>query len=377
MRQLIAIAVLWCAALSAAHAHMMPAQRGTLNFVGDGAFMVLSLPVAGLMGADDDGDGLLSLAELRQHSASIVGQLKDKVRLIDDQGTRPLDGIMLTLVPPDNTPSAPASQLVVMGRFALAPAAVTASNDSTDSRDNLQFKVNLFGTVDAEQTYQITATRAAQKQLLVLTPGQSQRVLFPTSWAVFTDFVVLGAEHIATGMDHLLFLLVVLAAGLSARQVLLALTCFTLGHATTLALSAAWGFAVSPAIVEPAIAATIIGMAAFDAWSRHQQRVVDSGVRLALIFLCALIHGLGLATALTELGLDTGSRLPSLAGFNVGIELAQVSIALLAMASVAVTSRLLGGSSYARWRHRATQLASLVAMIVGSVWFVQRIAGAV
>ena len=377
MRHLFAIAVLWFAALSAAHAHLMPAQRGTLNLVGDGAFMVLSLPVAGLVGTDDDGDGLLSLAELRQHSASIVGQVKDKVRLIDPQGDRPLDGIMLTLVPPDSTPSAPASQLVVMGRFALAPAAVPASNDSTDSRDNLQFKVDFFGTVDAEKTYQITATRGTQKQLLVLTPDQTQRVLFPTSWAVFTDFVVLGAEHIATGMDHLLFLLVVLAAGLSARQVLLALTCFTLGHATTLALSAAWGFAVSPAIVEPAIAATIIGMAAFDAWSRHQQRVVDSGVRLALIFLCALIHGLGLATALTELGLDTGSRLPSLAGFNVGIELAQVSIALLAMASVAVASHLLGGPSHTMWRQRATQLASWVAMSVGSVWFVQRIAGAV
>lgn len=377
MRHLFAIAVLWFAALSAAHAHMMPAQRGTLNLVGDGAFMVLSLPVAGLVGTDDDGDGLLSLAELRQHSASIVGQVKDKVRLIDAQGDRPLDGIMLTLVPPDNTPSAPASQLVVMGRFALVPAAGTASDDSTDSHDNLQFKVDLFGTLDAEKTYQITATRGAHKQLLVLAQDQTQRVLFPTSWAVFTDFFVLGAEHIATGMDHLLFLLVVLAAGLGARQVLLALTCFTLGHATTLALSAAWGFAVSPAIVEPSIAATIIGMAAFDAWSRHQQRVVASGVRLALIFLCALIHGLGLATALTELGLDTGSRLPSLAGFNVGIELAQVSIALLAMASVAVASRLLGGPSHTMWRQRATQLASLLAMSVGSVWFVQRIAGAV
>ena len=374
MRQLIAIAVLWCAALSGANAHMMPSQRGTLNLVGNGAFMVLSLPVTSLVGTDDDGDGLLSLAELRQHSAYIVGLVKDKVRLSDAQGDRPLDGVMLTLVPPDNAPSAPASQLVVMGRFALAPLAAISSNTTNEI---LQFKVDLFGTLDAEKTYQIIATRAAQRQLLVLDPGQTQRVLFPTSWAVFTDFVALGAEHIATGMDHLLFLLVVLAAGLSARQLLLALTCFTLGHATTLVISAAWGLAVSPAIVEPAIAATIIGMAAFDAWARHRQRAVAPGVRLALIFLCALIHGLGLATALTELALVTGSRLPSLAGFNVGIELAQVAIALLAMASVALATRILGGPSHAVWRQRATQLASLTAMTVGSVWFVQRVAGAI
>jgi hypothetical protein len=371
MRQLIAMAVFWCAALSSANAHLMPAQRGTLNLVGDGAYMVLSLPVTALKRVDDDGDARLSLTELRQHSAEVVAQVKDQVRLSDAQGDRPLDGVMLTLAPPDDAPTAPATQLVVMGRFVLN------ASDGATSMEPLQFKVGLFGALDAEKNYEITVTRPGQKQLLVLHPDQAQRVLFPSSWRMFVDFVVLGAEHIATGLDHLLFLLVVLAAGLGARQVLLALTCFTLGHAATLAISTWWGVVASPAFVEPAIAATIVGMAAFDTWARHRQRLVAPWVRLSLVFFCALIHGLGLATALTDLGLDATSRLPSLAGFNVGIELAQVSIALLAMATVAAASRLRGGQDGAMWRNKATQLASLTAMTVGSAWFVQRIAGAI
>jgi hypothetical protein len=67
MRQWLLACLLAGSALSAAHAHLVVSQRGTLNIVGDGAYMVLSLPVSSLSGFDDDHDGLLSVDELRAH----------------------------------------------------------------------------------------------------------------------------------------------------------------------------------------------------------------------------------------------------------------------------------------------------------------------
>jgi HupE / UreJ protein len=362
LRRLAAAALLWLAAASASQAHLMVAQRGTLNIVGDGAFMVLSLPVSAFSSVDDDGDGKLSTAEFSTHRAAIAAAIRREVKLLDEDGPRPLEGVLLSLAPPDNAPAQPASQLVVMGRFTLAGA-----------NHALRFEAGLFGKEAAEQTFQISVSRASktQKQLLILTPQQPARALFPSSWSVFADYVVLGAQHILTGFDHLLFLLVVLAAGWGWRQVLVALTAFTVGHAITLTLSVIGGLAVPAAVVEPTIAATIAGMAAFDFYVRRRKWTPSPWWRLSLVFGCALVHGLGLASVLTELGLDSPHQLPSLAGFNVGIELGQLAVALIA-ASVALGVRRLHGDA---GLVLATRLASVLAMGIGSVWFVQRVVG--
>jgi HupE / UreJ protein len=362
LRRLAAAALLWLAAASAVQAHLMVAQRGTLNIVGEGAFMVLSLPVSAFSGVDDDGDGKLSAAEFGAHRADIATVVKRDVKLLDEQGARPLEGVLLSLAPPDDAPAQPASHLVVMGRFALAGA-----------NHALRFEAGLFGKAAAEQTFQISVSRASktQKQLLVLTPQQPARALFPSSWSIFTDYAALGAEHILTGFDHLLFLLVVLAAGWGWRQVLVALTAFTVGHAVTLTLSVMGGLAVPAAVVEPTIAANIVVMAAFDFYARRRKWTPAPWWRLSLVFGCALVHGLGLASVLTELGLDSRHQLPSLAGFNVGIELGQLAVALIA-ASVALGVRRLRGDA---GLVLATRLASFSAMSIGSVWFVHRVFG--
>ncbi len=370
MRRWIAFLWMCCAGLTAAHAHLMPAQRGTLNFVGNGAFLVLSIPAAALVGADNDGDGKLSVAELQIHRAAIFGAVQNGIRLMGEQGALPLQGLMVSLSPPDDAPTAPASQLVVLGRFALGEGQAQAQGDGA-----LRLELSLFGRGEAERSYQMTLTRGAQKQVAVFTPDRPSRAVFPSAWAVLADYTLLGAEHIVTGWDHLLFLLVVLAAGLGARQVVMALTCFTLGHAVTLAASTWGGWALSPFIVEPAIAATIVGMAAFDWYARHQPQRAAPWGRLVLVFGCALIHGLGLASALTELGLDAGNRLPSLLGFNLGIELAQVAVALLTMSVLHGVRRLVKASAQATATVVATRMASWGAIVVGSLWFVERVSG--
>lgn len=193
--------------------------------------------------------------------------------------------------------------------------------------------------------------------------------MFPSARSVFIDHVVLGIEHILTGLDHLLFLLVVLATGWGWRQVLLALTCFTLGHAVTLTAGIWGGFQVSPDLVEPAIAATIVGMAAYDWIARKRGRVHHPVWRLAAVFACALVHGLGLASSLTDLGLDGSRWLQIVAGFNSGIELGQLVVALAA-ASLLTAIRALRGNA---GLHLALRTISICAMLVGAMWFVQRV----
>jgi hypothetical protein len=343
---------------TSAQAHLMVAQRGTLNIVGDGAYMVMSLPVSAFKGIDDDGDGLLSLAEGNAHIRDLETQVRKGVQLSGPQGALPLEGLMITLSPSDNAPSSPAAHLVVVGRYALGAAT-----------DGLSMKVDLFGKSTAEQTQEITVTRGVEKQRMVLAPGRAQREILPPAWDVFVDHARLGAEHVLSGMDHLLFLLVVLATGWSLRQTVLALTCFTAGHAITLAASA-WGGWVAPSnVVEPAIAATIVGMVLFDRWSQSRPHPWPPTVRLVLVFACALVHGLGLAGALTHLGLDREHLLLSLAGFNAGIEAAQLAVAMLAAGVMASVLRLKGPAGIAL----TTRLASFSAIAAGSAWLVQRV----
>lgn len=353
-----------------ATAHLMSAQKGTINFAGDGGYVVISVPVSALQGVDDDKDGLLSGVEMRAHYAAIEAQVLAGIQLIDGNikgnNVRPLQGLMFSLAPPDNAPNGPASQIIMLGRFLLA-----APVSSTDTTQRLRLRVALFGSKPVERSFQVTASRGPESQLLVFNSDRRERALFASAWSVLADYFALGAEHIMLGFDHLLFLLVVLAAGWRWQQVLLALTCFTLGHAVTLAISVWGGVQVSPAIVEPAIAATIVGIAAYDIRRRTRPSAItqSSWHRLLLVFACALIHGLGLGTTLIELGLDSHHRVVSLAGFNVGIELGQIAVALLAGGLMVAVHRMTGASGV----RVATQGATYLGMLLGTAWFLQRI----
>jgi hypothetical protein len=88
------------------------------------------------------------------------------------------------------------------------------------------------------------------------------------------------------------------------------------------------------------------------------------------VFACSLVHGLGLAGALTDLGLDREHLLLSLAGFNAGIEAAQLAVAVLAAGLMAGVLRFKGAAGLAV----TTRLASFTAFAAGSVWLVQRVA---
>jgi hydrogenase/urease accessory protein HupE len=138
-------------------------------------------------------------------------------------------------------------------------------------------------------------------------------------------FLVLGIEHILTGYDHLAFLLAVLLTGASLSSNARIITSFTIAHSLTLAL-ATFGVVTLPAIiVEPLIAASIVFVGIENLLKRQLAR------RWLVTFGFGLIHGLGFAQILRELGIATmgiQGAIPLLS-FNLGVELAQLSIAAL------------------------------------------------
>jgi len=343
-------AALWTAVLclSPAQAHLLPAQKGTLNFVGEAAFMVLSVPVSAFHGVDDDGDGALSAAELNAHGWSVQEQVRAGVELSGARGTVPLHILMLEIAPSvADRLTAPAKQITVMGRFESPPASRDSPTQTGLLSDSLTLRFSLFGTGPGEQAQDWTITHQEQTQWLRYVPGNNSHEVLPDGWAVWTQYLAAGAYHVLSGVDHMLFLLVVLSAARTPRALVGVITCFTLGHALTL-LACVWGgVSLSSGIVEPAIAATIVGMAGFDLWLRGRGPPDRPNLRLVLVFLFALVHGLGLAGALTGLTQWSPGTLPwnmALSGFNVGIEMGQIAVAA-AVAALVLALRVLRAHS--------------------------------
>tara|TARA_R110001583_G_scaffold165447_4_gene318153 strand:+ start:4232 stop:5254 length:1023 start_codon:yes stop_codon:yes gene_type:complete len=144
--------------------------------------------------------------------------------------------------------------------------------------------------------------------------------------SVFTRYIHIGIEHILVGTDHLFFVTALLLLASSWRALLKTVTAFTLGHSVTLALVSLELMPHWPALVEFSIAATIFVLAL--ELSRPKPVHGQHSIRqhqwpVASIF--GLIHGLGFAGVLQEIGLPTRDVIPALIAFNIGIELGQLA----------------------------------------------------
>lgn len=146
------------------------------------------------------------------------------------------------------------------------------------------------------------------------------------SWdAIFVQYGRLGVAHLFAGLDHVLFVLALVLLATGARRLVATVTAFTAGHSLTLAASALGVIALPPAWAEIAIAITLVVVAL---QVLDGDEAPNHGPLLAGAF--GLVHGLGFSSALGEIGLPVGARLPALLGFNLGVEVAQLGIVLVA-----------------------------------------------
>ena len=187
--------------------------------------------------------------------------------------------------------------------------------------------------------------------------------LAPGRLETLRRFVILGVTHILPwGLDHVLFVLGLALLSPRLGPLLAQVTAFTVAHTLTLALSSYGVVRLSPQIVEPLIALSIVYVAI--------ENVVSPKLRtsrVVLVFAFGLLHGLGFAGVLGEIGLPEGQRLTALLGFNVGVELGQLGVIALAALVVGAWVRL-GGE-----RKALVRPASVLIAAVGLFWFVQRL----
>lgn len=154
---------------------------------------------------------------------------------------------------------------------------------------------------------------------------QTESVPFSV-WQIIVAYLKLGFSHvIPLGFDHILFILGIFFLNANVKSVIIQCSVFTIAHTITLGLTAS-GYIVPIAnIVEPIIALSIAFVALENLF--HQELKIW---RIGLVFLFGLVHGMGFALAIKEIGLPQNYFLGALVSFNIGVELAQILIIFLA-----------------------------------------------
>lgn len=175
----------------------------------------------------------------------------------------------------------------------------------------------------------------------------------------------LGFEHIIPkGIDHILFILSIFLLSTNLRNVIWQATAFTVAHSITLGL-ALYGFITPPsAIIEPVIALSIV-LVAFE-------NIITAELhpwRIFIIFLFGLVHGMGFASVLINLGLPEKEFLTGLLTFNLGVEFGQLTIILLAYF---LFGKWFGQRSW--YRKRIVVPLSFCIALIAMYWTVERLA---
>ena len=181
---------------------------------------------------------------------------------------------------------------------------------------------------------------------------------------VAAEYSVLGFEHIVPkGIDHILFVLGLFLLSVRLRPLLLQVTAFTLAHSITLGLTIYGVISLSPSVVEPLIALSIVIVGIENIFVKELK-----ARRVVIVFLFGLLHGMGFAGVLSGLGLPTSDFVTALVFFNVGVEAGQLSV--IAVSFLSVFWLLKNQQRYRQWV--VIPVSTLISLI-GLFWTYERL----
>ncbi len=276
---------------------------------------------------DADDDGALSWREVRTRWNDIAALAWQGVRI-------EADGAACRLVGP---PAAQQLDEHSDGSYAV----LQRSFDCAAPVHRVAVAYTLFQRSDPTHRGILRLRSAGAEREAVLTPGAPAAAMDLRGDAPsgVLAFIGEGVHHIASGIDHILFLMALLLPSVLVRtpggwrpaaafrpvlfDVLRVVTAFTLAHSITLALSVLDIVSPPPRLVESAIAASVVVAALNNVWPIVREK------RWAMAFVFGLMHGFGFASGLKDLGLAPGALAAPLFGFNVGVELGQTAIVLV------------------------------------------------
>lgn len=198
---------------------------------------------------------------------------------------------------------------------------------------------------------------------VVSDPIQRSGIIPQSAGEAFSDYVTVGFDHIVPkGLDHILFVLGLFFFSLRMGALLWQVTAFTLAHTVTLALGALDIIRLSPDIVEPIIAASIVYVGIENLFLRKLPPW-----RPFVVFGFGLLHGLGFAAVLQDFGLGNDNFLPKLIGFNVGVEIGQLAV----IAAAWLTLALFFGR-FAWYHRRIAAPVSVAIATIAAFWVLER-----
>jgi len=205
-----------------------------------------------------------------------------------------------------------------------------------------------------------------------LTPANPSYVIEaePGTGQVALTYLVLGTEHILSGVDHLLFVLALLMVVVSWRKLVGTITAFTVAHSITLAL-AALGFVHVPGRpVEAIIALSIVFVAAEIVRGRMGKPGLTARLPWIVAFTFGLLHGFGFAGALNEIGLPQSAIPLALFTFNVGVEIGQLLFIAAIFVLYAIAKRIQPTPPEWAWRIPTYAIGG-----VAAYWMIERFVG--
>jgi len=278
------------------------------------------------IGLDQDGNGELTWNEVRARQPAIAAYALARLRIAGGGRACPLHVTEQLL--DDHSD----------GAYAVLRLAGECGADAA----SIDIDYRLLFDIDPQHKGLLQLKHDGHVSTAIFAPDCARQVLRVTGgsgWRQFGDYVRHGIWHIWIGFDHILFLLSLLLPAVlvyrdrawqgraafrtAALDVLKIVTAFTLAHSITLSLATLGVVALPSRFVESAIAASVALAALNNLWP------VFHGRRAAVAFAFGLIHGFGFASVLLDLGLPKTTLAQSLLGFNLGVEIGQVTIVAL------------------------------------------------
>lgn len=328
---LTSLTLIWMAVAALAH-EIRPAvgdlsvreDRLTLSLRLNGEVLVAGIRLEGLENTDDSlrGDIVDALRVLPPEE--LVTRLQERLPELIEAVDLRADGTPLTVEvaevrsDPVGDFSLPRDSVITL-IAPLAPDALTVSLEWP-----AQYGTLILRQQGVEDPY--TGYLSGQGSGPIPLDGQGER----TVWGSFVSYISVGFDHILPkGLDHILFVLGLFFFSPRFGPLIWQVSAFTLAHTVTLALGALGIVVVPGHIVEPIIAASIVFVAVENLFSNRL-----SPWRPLVIFGFGLLHGLGFAAVLGEFGLPRGQFIPALLGFNVGVEIGQLTVIAGAFALV-------------------------------------------
>ncbi len=292
---------------------------------------------------------LLDPAELAKYEAAIRAMVTDRLKIEADG--RQITGQWL---PPEII--ADRQSIRLRGQFAVDadPRAVAVETVMFPYDPAHQTFVNVYEADELTSQVILDAIRTRTEYSV----GTKSDAL-----SVMRKFVPAGIHHILIGPDHLLFLVGLLLLGGDLRKLVTMVTAFTIAHSVTLSLAALDIFTPPAGFIEPAIALSIVYVGA-DNLLKQEGRDLRAWIALGFGF----IHGFGFAYVLREMGLPRRALGWSLFSFNFGVEIGQLLVVVV-VASVLAAVR----SRSERAAHQLVFGGSIIVIIAGSFWFIQRV----